>query len=153
MKDIAEYEPSAILVEEFMTTDLFTVNKDDLPDLSADIMDWQRIRYIPVEDMKGSLIGLISSRMLLRHFLLEKRNGTDSKTLIEDLMIKNPITISPQATINEALEIMTTKQIGCLPVVNKGNLVGIITEANFLNITASLMKRLSAKNKPTETQV
>ncbi|MFY7787209.1 MAG: CBS domain-containing protein, partial [Thermoflexibacteraceae bacterium] len=151
MKDIAEYEPSAILVEEFMTTDLFTVNKDDLPDLSADIMDWQRIRYIPVEDMKGSLVGLISSRMLLRHFLLEKRNGTDSKTLIEDLMIKNPITISPQATINEALEIMTTKQIGCLPVVNKGNLVGIITESNFLNITASLIKRLSAKNvKPTE---
>jgi len=153
MKDIAEYEPSAILVEEFMTTDLFTVNKDDLPDLSADIMDWQRIRYIPVEDMKGSLVGLISSRMLLRHFLLEKRNGTDSKTLIEDLMIKNPITISPQATINEALEIMTTKQIGCLPVVNKGNLVGIITESNFLNITASLIKRLSAKNiKPTENQ-
>jgi CBS domain-containing protein/gamma-glutamylcysteine synthetase len=153
MKDIAEYEPSAILVEEFMTTDLFTVNKDDLPDLSADIMDWQRIRYIPVEDMKGSLVGLISSRMLLRHFLLEKRNGTDSKTLIEDLMIKNPITISPQATINEALEIMTTKQIGCLPVVNKGNLVGIITESNFLNITASLIKRLSAKNlKATENQ-
>ncbi len=154
MKDIAEYEPSAILVEEFMTTDLFTVNKDDLPDLSADIMDWQRIRYIPVEDMKGSLVGLISSRMLLRYFLLEKRNGADSKTLIEDLMIKNPITIAPQATINEALEIMTTKQIGCLPVVNKGNLVGIITESNFLNITASLIKRLSAKNiKPTENQV
>lgn len=146
MDDIAEYEPSAMLVEEFMTTDLFTVNKDDLPDLSADMMDWQKIRYIPVEDVKGNLVGLISSRMLLRHFLLQHREGNKDKTRIEDLMIKNPTTIEPQATVSEALDIMTKNQIGCLPVVHKGNLVGIITESNFLNITSRLIKRLVAKN-------
>jgi CBS domain-containing protein/gamma-glutamylcysteine synthetase len=145
MDDIAEYEPSAMLVEEFMTTDLFTVNKDDLPDLSADMMEWQRIRYIPVEDIKGNLVGLISSRMLLRHFVLQQREGMKD-VRIEDLMISNPITIEPQATVSEALEIMTKKQIGCLPVVHKGNLVGIITESNFLNITSRLIKRLVAKN-------
>jgi CBS domain-containing protein/gamma-glutamylcysteine synthetase len=147
MDDIAEYEPSSMLVEEFMTTDLFTVNKDDLPDLSADMMDWQKIRYLPVEDVKGNLVGLISSRMLLRHFLSEHRQDTKNKQHIEDLMIKDPITIPPQATVSEALEIMMKNQVGCLPVVHKGNLVGIITEANFLNITSSLLKRLDRDRK------
>jgi predicted transcriptional regulator len=66
--DLENWQPSHIKVEEFMSTDLFTVQKDDLVGLVAEIMDWRRIRYMPVENSKGELIGLISSRMLLRHF-------------------------------------------------------------------------------------
>jgi CBS domain-containing protein/gamma-glutamylcysteine synthetase len=147
--DILDYEPSNLLVEEFMTTDLFTVTKDDLPEMSADVIDWQKIRYLPVEDSQGNLIGLISSRALLRHFLKRCRHqGTgESPTTVEDLMIKNPITISPQATVREAMDIMTNHKLGCLPVVYNSSLVGIITEGNFLDITASLLKRLSEQKK------
>lgn len=147
VSDIAEYEPSSLMVEEFMTTDLFTVNKDDLPELSADIIDWQRIRYMPVEDSEGHLIGLISSRALLRHFLSKSRNGLDHEVRIEDLMIKDPITVTPQTPIREAMALMGSKKVGCLPVVSNHSLVGIITEANFLNITESLLKRLAEKKQ------
>jgi CBS domain-containing protein len=45
----------------------------------------------------------------------------------------------------EAMVVMRDKKIGCLPVVKNGELVGIITEMDFLRITGSLMDRLERK--------
>jgi CBS domain-containing protein len=146
VEDIADYAPSSLLVEEFMTTDLFTVSKDDIPELAADMTDWKRIRYLPIENEKGVLIGLITNRNLLRHFRNRDMQANQNLT-IEDLMIKDPITISPYATISDAIDLMMTNRIGCLPVVNKGILVGIITEADFLNITARLLHRMNKAEK------
>ena len=143
---IHEYRPTGILVEEFMTTDLFTVHQDDIPELVADIMDWQKIRYTPVEDDKGTLIGLISSRKLLRFFCQNNKLGVKQNKSVKDLMIKNPLTISPESTITDAMHLLQKNKIGCLPVVKKHKLVGIITEENFLSITASLLNSLSRKN-------
>lgn len=146
LQDISDWKPSSLLVEEFMTTDLFTVNKDEIPEFCADMMDWQRMRYMPIENKEGELIGLISARNLLRYFASVQKNGHGSDGItVKDLMITNPIVIHPEATIVEAMDIMRTHSIGCLPVVNKNKLVGMITEGNFLNITSSLLKRLSAK--------
>jgi CBS domain-containing protein/gamma-glutamylcysteine synthetase len=145
IEDIGDYTPSAFLVEEFMTTDLFTVNKDDIPELAADMMDWRRIRYIPIENAEGQLIGLITIRMLLRYF--RNRDAGNNTLKIEDLMIKDPISVTPHSTITEAIELMTTNKIGCLPVVHNGTLVGIITEADFLFITSRLLTRLQKKRK------
>ena len=58
-------------------------------------------------------------------------------------MIKDPITISPYHNIIEAIEIMEKNQIGSLPVVKKGKLVGIVTEVDFLRLSTRLMRRLS----------
>ena len=66
--DVIQWHPSSILVEEFMTKDLFTVHQGDIIELVADIMDWQHIRFTPVEDGKGRLVGLVSMRMINRHF-------------------------------------------------------------------------------------
>ena len=62
------YSAEKTLVEEIMTTDFHTVQKEDILDLVADIMDWRGIPYLPVEDKEGMLVGLISSRLLVRHF-------------------------------------------------------------------------------------
>lgn len=141
--DLDDYRPAKLRVEEFMETDLFTVQKDDLIDLVAEMMDWRRIRYMPVEDSKGRLSGLITSRLLLRHFARGSRsNGQDAPIMVKDIMVKTPITIGPKATIVEALRIMRDKKIGCLPVVQNDELVGIITEMDFLRISARLIERL-----------
>lgn len=145
LNDLIDYKPSKLKVEEFMTTDLFTVQKEDIVELVAEMMDWRKIRYTPVEDAKGRLIGLISSRLLLRHFAKCRRTDSGLEappTKVKDIMIQNPITIPPGATIMEAMHIMRTKQIGCLPVVTDEELVGIITEMDFLRITSRLMERL-----------
>ncbi|MFZ1496440.1 MAG: CBS domain-containing protein, partial [Saprospiraceae bacterium] len=142
--DLESYTPSKLKVEEFMETDLFTVQKDDLVELVAELMDWRKIRYMPVEDSKGNLVGLVTSRLLLRHFTRHDVDGGQQpkQATVKDLMIAKPYTTSPDATIMEAMNIMREKKIGCLPVVQGKELVGVITEMDFLRITGRLMDRL-----------
>lgn len=142
LKDLEEYRPGNLKVEEFMETDLFTVQKDDILELVAEMMDWRKIRYTPVEDKKGNLVGLVTSRLLLRHFSNRKIYNSRKVVTVNEIMITDPVTISPDATITEALETMREKKIGCLPVVYKDELVGIITEMDFLRITSRLIDRI-----------
>lgn len=142
LRDLEEYRPGALKVEEFMETDLFTVQKDDIVELVAEMMDWRKIRYMPVEDKKGNLVGLVTSRLLLRHFSNRKITNSQEIVTVADIMITRPETISPDATIAEALETMRSKQIGCLPVVYKNELVGVITEMDFLRISSRLIDRI-----------
>lgn len=141
---LKEYKPSQIYVEEFMETDLITVQKDDIIELVAEMMDWRKIRYTPVEDTKGQLVGLVSSRLILRHLIRDPKLKGKMK-MVKDIMIKNPLTISPDATIIEAMTKMRENKIGSLPVVKNGELIGIITEVDFLKISRRLIERLENK--------
>ncbi|MDH5608820.1 MAG: CBS domain-containing protein [Cyclobacteriaceae bacterium] len=140
LEDLRHWKPYSMLVEEFMTTDLFTVQQDDIPELVADILSWRRIKHIPVEDDKGRLKGLINYRSLLHFYSKNCHIPHARKVTVKELMIKDPVTIGPGATIREALTLMQDKKVDCLPVVKKDRLIGIITEGNFMSITASLLK-------------
>lgn len=141
--DLVDYKPDHLLVSEFMITDLITVQPDDLVEFVADLMDWKKIRFTPVEDKMGNLVGLVTSRLLLRHFIKEKNKR---KTyLVKDIMIANPVTVSQDTTILDAMKIMRDNKIGCLPVLNGKELVGIITEMDFLRISGRLIERLKAR--------
>jgi CBS domain-containing protein/gamma-glutamylcysteine synthetase len=146
LEDMDHWKPSKLMVEEFMTTDLFTVHKDDILEFVSNLLDWRKIRYLPVEDGQKHLIGLITMRQLLREYSknAEDSDDTGAKT-VSDVMIQNPITIHPEASIMEAMGIMKEQQIGCLPVVKNSRLVGIITEGNFMNITIRLLKTLESQ--------
>ncbi len=139
--DLKLYRPHHLKVSEFMLTDLYTVQKDDIVDLVAELMDWNTIRYTPVEDSKGKLVGLVTARLLLRHYIHNKHHGRKT-TLVSDIMIKEPKTITQDANIMEALRMMKENKIGCLPVVNGDELVGLISETEFLRITARLIERM-----------
>jgi CBS domain-containing protein len=142
-EDLNEYRAHSLLVEEFMETDLFTVQEDDLIDMVSHIMDWRRIRHMPVENTKGQLIGILSSRNIMRYYMNKK---VDVKgvplTTVAQIMRREPITIGPKATITEAMKKMRQHKIGCLPVVVDNELIGIITEMDFVQISASLLERL-----------
>jgi CBS domain-containing protein/gamma-glutamylcysteine synthetase len=150
LEDLETWHPSTLLVEEFMTTDLFTVQKDDIVELVAEMIDWQRIRFVPVEDKEGRLTGLMTSRLLLRYYNRMVANGAFKSTEVKDVMIQQPITIKPDASILDAMALMEKNRIGCLPVVANERLVGMITEANFLTITKRLFQRLSASTKKVD---
>jgi CBS domain-containing protein len=140
---LESYLPSKLKVEEFMQTDLFTVQREDIIEFVAQMMDWRKIRYMPVEDDKGKLVGLITSRLLLRHFTQKKSAEAKKQMTVKDIMIEKPIGVSPEASLIEALNLMRENKIGCLPVVNKDSeLMGVITEMDFLRITVRLMERL-----------
>ena len=140
LSDLEEYKPSQLKVSEFMTTDIFTVQKSDIIELVAEMMDWQKIRYAPVEDKNGNLTGLVSRRLILKHMIKNKRSRKTSTA--EDIMIKNPPTIDHNDTILKAMKIMREEETGCLPVINNGELAGVITEMDFLRIAGRLIERL-----------
>ena len=141
--DIENWSPHSLKVEEFMTTDLFTAHPDDIIEFVADIIDWRKIRHVPVETKTGRLAGVVSSRLLLKHYRHVVKHNIQDTITVKDIMIKDPITISPYQSIIEAIELMEEHQIGSLPVVKRGKLVGIVTEVDFLRLSTRLMRRLS----------
>lgn len=145
--DDLDYEPSTLLVEEFMNTDLITVREDDTLDLVSNLMDWRRIRHVMVEDRKGKLVGLISARQCMRYYAKRSIEKDQSDVVaVREVMVKKPVTVTPQDPISKALELMQQHQVSCLPVVIREELIGVITESDFLSITSNLIKRLARKH-------
>ncbi len=140
-----DWSQSYQTVGQFMSTDLFTVRPDDLVDLAASVMDWRHIRHVPVEDNEGNLVGLVTHRDLL-HLLSRGRHAQPAKPLtVRDIMKTEPLTVSSSTPTLDALEIMQTNRVGCLPVVDDDHLVGILTSFDFLSGSARLFKEYLAK--------
>ncbi|MBL8859127.1 MAG: CBS domain-containing protein [Planctomycetes bacterium] len=126
-------------VSQIMTTDLFTVNADDIVDLAASLMEWEHLRHVPVEDDHGKLIGLITHRGLMQN--LSQNKGSDQPVTVGEVMEKKPITCTPETSTLDAIKTMRKNKISCLPVVRDGKLVGIITEHDFFTVSATLLER------------
>jgi CBS domain-containing protein/gamma-glutamyl:cysteine ligase YbdK (ATP-grasp superfamily) len=148
-KDLPAWSDGYQTVGQFMSTDLFTMRPDDLVDLAANLMDWRHIRHVPVENDEGQLVGLISHRSLLR-LLTRGRAVSDSEPVtVRDIMRTDPVTVSSTTPTLEAIEIMRSHKFGCLPVVDNGRLVGIVTSYDFLDASARLFVReLKSKETP-----
>jgi CBS domain-containing protein len=126
-------------VEQFMSTDLFTVRPEDVIDLAASLMHWRHVRHVPVENDDGELVGLVSHRDLLEMFV-EKRTSDDDPIPVRALMKTNLITITPETDTLRALRMMRELNIGCLPVVREKKLIGLITAHDFLTVSAKLLE-------------
>lgn len=143
-KDLEKYMPVKLKVSEFMRTDLFTVQKDDIIELVAEMMNWRKISYAPVEDGKGSILGLVASSTILKHLIDKKIREEDKSYRVEDIMIKKEelIVANQDMSLSEAMLLMSEHNIGSLPVVKDDELIGIITERDFLKITSRLIRNL-----------
>ena len=139
--DSDEWEHGYRTVGQFMSTDLFTVSPDDLVDLAASVMDWRHIRHVPVEDAEGRLVGLVTHRGLLRMISDGSRSTEANPITVRDVMVENPLIVTPTTSSLEAIEIMRTNRVGCLPVVEGNHLVGIVTSYDFLEASARLFER------------
>lgn len=140
LEEAGGWKHNYLKIEQFMTTDLFTVHEDEPIELVASLMDWERIRHIPVEDQESRLVGLVSYRALL-HLLGRGTLDTGGETLpVSEIMKRDPVTVSPETSSLEAITLMRTHGVGCLPVVKDGRLIGIVTERNFMNIAGELLE-------------
>jgi CBS domain-containing protein len=145
--DSDDWENGYRTVAQFMSTDLFTVSPDDLIDLAASVMDWRHIRHVPVEDQEGRLAGLITHRGLLR-MMINSANSETKLTTVREIMVPDPVTVTPATSALEAMEIMRTNRVGCLPVVDGDQLVGIITSYDFLEASAKLFQQHLTTEQP-----
>ncbi len=138
--DDADWSQSYQTVGQFMATDLFTLRPDDLVDLAASVMDWRHIRHVPVEDEEGRLVGLVTHRGLLRLLSRRTQAETASPLTVREIMKTDPVKVSSTTPTLEAMELMRRNKVGCLPVVDDGQLVGIVTSYDFLDASARLFK-------------
>lgn len=125
-------------VKDIMVKDVATLRLNDELSLADDIMELGRIRHLPVVE-EGQLVGIISERDLFKASLAsamgygEKAKREFMKAVaVKEVMVDKVITISPEASVEEAGKVMLEKKIGCLPVVEEGNLIGLITETDVL---------------------
>lgn len=126
-------------VEQYMTTDLFTVKQDELVDLAALLMDWKHIRQVPVEDDEHHLIGLVSFGSVLRLLASGNRGEATLTIPVKDIMDTNPATVDPETSTLEAIELMRRHRIPSLPVVKDGKLVGIVSVGDFMPMVERLL--------------
>ncbi|MDX1579711.1 MAG: CBS domain-containing protein, partial [Gemmatimonadota bacterium] len=133
---------SYLRLEQYMTTDLLTVDPDESVELVANLMDWHRIHHIPVENSDHRLVGLVSHRPLLRFLASEASDRTDGPIPVSRVLETELITGTPEMTTLEAIELMRHHRISSLPVVQGERLVGIITEHDFMRIASVLLEDL-----------
>lgn len=124
-------------VDQYMTTDLFTVQPDDPIEMVANLMSWERIRHIPVEDKDHRLVGLVTYRAVLR-FLTG--GGSLRDTPVSEVMRTEVQTVGLETQTIDAIRTLRRLRIGCLPVVQDGRLVGILTEEDFMTIASRMLE-------------
>jgi CBS domain-containing protein len=140
LDEVASTQHNYQTVDQYMTTDLFTVQADDAVDLVANLMGWERIRHVPVEDADHRFIGLVSYRSVLRLYTGSRLGASAPALAVAEVMKTDVITVTPRTPTLEAIATMRRYRIGCLPVVLDGRLVGMLTEENFLDIAADLLE-------------
>ncbi|MFM8980449.1 MAG: glutamate-cysteine ligase family protein [Planctomycetia bacterium] len=128
-------------VEQMMATDFVTVREDDALEMVANLMVYERERHVPVEDAAGRLVGLVSYRALLRQLAGgQALLGGEESTPVSHVMKREPLTIAPDASTLDAIRLMRTRGVGCLPVVKDGRLVGMVTARALMGIVANLLE-------------
>ncbi|MEZ4453309.1 MAG: CBS domain-containing protein [Nannocystaceae bacterium] len=128
-------------VGQFMSTDLFTVHPGDIVDLATNVMEWQHIRHVPVEDEDGKLVGMITHRALLSLISMHSRGEGGEPVMVSSIMSPVPVTVTPDTPTLEAIELMRKHKTSCLPVVESGRLVGLITGRDLIDVSAKLLER------------
>jgi CBS domain-containing protein len=131
------------IVSNIMSTDLVTVTENDIAELVLKVMEWRHIRHLPVEDSQGKLKGIITKNRLVRYLNNPEKDGLATAA---DVMDTDPITIGPSDDIKYAMLLMIDKGVSCLPVVEKDELIGIITDKDAQDIWNKMNKHADAKN-------
>jgi CBS domain-containing membrane protein len=134
-----------IIVADVMSVKLVALSPTDTMKTARELMHRERIRHLPVVS-EGRLVGLLTQRDLLKatvsHLVemdLEERNQIETGVPVLEIMEKHVFTIPPSMPLSRAGEIMLSHKFGCLPVVERGELKGILTESDFVKICLALL--------------
>lgn len=135
-------------IKDIMTTDIETVTlKDNVYEVAVKMKN-SDIGFVPVVEGK-KLIGVVTDRDLVVRGYAEKREGS---TAVEQVISKDVETISVNTSVDEAAKIMAKKQIRRLPVVDNGDLVGIVAIGDlavrdkFENEAGEALSKISEKD-------
>jgi len=135
--------PTGLQVRDVMSREVHTVKRNDELGIADALMKQERVRHLPVLDEDGEVCAVVSQRDLFRGALL-RALGFGSRA--EELMLKQVAvkeamsseiqTTAPDTPLADAARLMIERKIGCLPVIENGKLVGIVTETDFVRLVS-----------------
>jgi CBS domain-containing protein len=121
---------------DLMTTGIITIKAGNAFSHADAEMRLAGIRHLPVVDDRNRLVGIISHRDLLRA-LAKSKKGTIH---VVEFMVRDVKTVAASAPAREAAALMLEHKIGAVPVLGaEGELVGILTETDFLRLAHELL--------------
>ena len=132
-----------ISIEEIMTPDPIRLHPNDsLGDAHA-VMTDKHIHHIPIVDDDNKLVGLVSHRDILAASgsVLRQNPSDQSERKLADIMITDVVSTTPQADTLKVAQYIHDSRHGCLPIVEKDQLVGIVTEYDFVEVAINLLER------------
>jgi len=136
-----------MLVRDYMTTELVTVQETDTLLDATMFFVRSTFRHLPV--VRGrQLVGVITERdvkqyapSVLSGISAEDYNSIMETTPISRVMARTPITVRPDQSVLEAAKLLYAKRLGCLPVVQDSELVGIITTTDMLKVLTHILEK------------
>lgn len=153
-----------ITIDEFMTADPYTLSEDNSLYDARKIMTEMHIRHIPITDNNKHLLGLVTQRDVLaatdsnsKHQIKSAPDAADQDIMLSDIMIKNVSVIHETDSLRQAALYIQSHKYGCLPVVKDDQVVGIITDSDFIDIAINLLEQVEATEEEivneTESEV
>ena len=123
-----------LLVQDSMTREIVTLSPDETVGTALALCRERRIRHLPVLK-EGNLVGIVSDRDLRSSTPAlgdHARSAALQEILVEDVMVRDVLAALPDDPIEHAANVMRERRIGCLPVVEGGELVGILTSSDVM---------------------
>jgi acetoin utilization protein AcuB len=136
-----------MLVKDCMTRHPIMISPETPAQKAQNLMIENKVRHLPVVGDGKRIVGLITRDSLtvppsdLGSLNVWEISRLLSDIKAEDVMVKEKslITIDPDATLESAAELMIKEKVGCLPVIEEGVVVGIITEVDMLAKLSELL--------------
>lgn len=145
---------AGMTVGERMTPQPVTAAPGDTLQRVRERMASRKVRHLPVVD-GGQLVGVITDRDIRQsmpspQIINEPDEARSFLTMVkvEEVMIRNVVTVEPGTAIERAARLFLERGIGCLPVVADGQLAGILTQTDMLRALADLLADLEAHHDP-----
>jgi len=130
------------VVADVMTSPVSTLAPDRSVLDAVTVFGECKFRHLLVVDGAGALLGVVSDRDALRSVA---RGQDVEATAVDTVMTRNPVTVSPATPIGDAVTLMMSHRINCLPVVEDGGRVrGIVTTTDLLRALHEVMQALTA---------
>lgn len=134
-----------MIIERRMTKNPVTITPEASVVEASELMKKEKVHRLPVLDKDKNLIGVISEKDILfatpspaSSLSIHEMAYLLSKLTVRKLMTKNPVTISRTTTVEEAARLMVDQDLSCLPVVEEGKLVGIVSKSDMFKILLEL---------------
>lgn len=141
-------------LDTIMTTDVISVTPSDPVARARALMKEHRIRHLPVVNDAGELVGLVTQTDLFAasdSFLRERDDRLPVRDFpVEDIMVTGIATVEKNASLRQAALFLEKHRFGCLPVIEHGKLVGIVTDSDFVGVAINLLEQIEENESDLE---